>query len=147
MFLDETKNKIKQTCLKKYGVENPFQNEDIKRDNIKKSLDTKRKNGKIRSIYDKTLLDDFTKLVRSKTYKNKKELLSIWNGFDFYDNDYIKENFNLNPNDNNYPNVDHKISIKYGFDNGISIEKLSSLNNLCVTKKINNLKKGSNNNL
>ncbi len=145
MLLNETKNKIKLTCLEKYGVENPFQNEEIIKIIKEKSKKTKIKNGIYRSEYNKNKLEDYTLLVRSETRKNKKELLENWTGYDFYDDEYIIDYFKLNYNDNRYPNIDHKISIKYGFDNDISIEYLSSLDNLCITKKINNLKKSSNN--
>jgi len=145
MQLEETKEKIKQTCLEKYGVENPFQNEDFKVIYQEKSRKTKINNGIYRSSYDKKILKDYTKLVRSLTRKAKKQLLKIWDGYDYYDDEYIKDNFSLNHNDNNYPNIDHKISIKYGFDNNIPIEDIANINNLCVTKKINNLSKGSNN--
>lgn len=74
-------------------------------------------------------------------YKNKIELFENWNGYDFYDNEYIKNNFNLNHFSNNYPTIDHKISIKYGFKNKIPPEKLAELNNLCFTKQIINKKK------
>ena len=44
-------------------------------------------------------------------------------------------NYNLNYNNPEYPNIDHKISIKYGYLNDISVDEISSLNNLCITKK------------
>ena len=85
---------------------------------------------------------EYSNKVRKETYKYRKKLLHNWNGFDFYDNEYIKDNFNLEVNDNNYPNIDHKISIRYGFDNNISIKKIGNIDNLCVTKRIINIKKG-----
>ena len=30
MLFDETKEKIKKTCIKKYGVDNPFKDNNIK---------------------------------------------------------------------------------------------------------------------
>jgi formylmethanofuran dehydrogenase subunit E len=44
--------------------------------------------------------------VRKETYKFKKELLKNWNGYDFYDNEFIRDNFNLDRCDNNHPSVD-----------------------------------------
>lgn len=32
----------------------------------------------------------------------------------YYDNELIKDNYNLHHNDNSYPSIDHKISIYYG---------------------------------
>ena len=54
---------------------------------------------------------------------------------------YIKENLILDSNDNNYPNIDHKISIYEGFINNISVYEIANINNLCVTKRIHNLRK------
>ena len=88
--------------------------------------------------------DDFLNYklkIKSYTNKNKKELYENWDGYDFYDNEYIKDN---NKNDRNYPTIDHKISVKYGFENNISPEEISKLSNLCITKRGINSSKGSN---
>ena len=74
--------------------------------------------------------------------KLKKELIKNWNGYDYYDNEYIFNNFNLKSSDKNYPTIDHKISVIYGFINNISIENISNINNLCFTKNYLNAKKG-----
>jgi hypothetical protein len=39
----------------------------------------------------------------------------------------------------------HKISVFYGFNNGIPAEEISKIGNLCITKRTNNSKKSSNN--
>ena len=44
--------------------------------------------------------------------------------------------------DREYPTIDHKISVIYGFINNISIENISNINNLCFTKNYLNAKKG-----
>ena len=75
------------------------------------------------------------KRIRRKRGRNK------WNGYDYYDNEYIKENYKLNYNDNNYPTIDHKISIYYGFSNNIEPYIISNTDNLCITKKEINRKK------
>jgi hypothetical protein len=69
------------------------------------------------------------------THKNKKIIYANWNGFDYYDGEYIKNNFKYDSRSSNYPTVDHKISIRYGYDNNISAEEISDLDNLCITKK------------
>jgi hypothetical protein len=43
----------------------------------------------------------------------------------------------------NYPTIDHKVSVLYGFKNGIEPEEISKLDNLCITKRILNIIKGS----
>jgi len=63
-------------------------------------------------------------------------------GSHYYDGKYIKENLLLDKNDNLYPSIDHKIPVLYGFLNNISKEEISNINNLCITKRITNSKKG-----
>jgi len=96
------------------------------------------------NIIDNSFIN-YKKEVRKETYKYKKKLYDNWNGYDYYDNEYIKDNFNLNSYDDNYPSLDHKTSIKYGFDNNISVEYIGNINNLCVTKRLINIKKGKKN--
>ena len=45
-------------------------------------------------------------------------------------------------NDSKYPSLDHKVSILYGFENGIPPEEISDLKNLCITKRSLNSSKG-----
>jgi hypothetical protein len=92
---------------------------------------------------EKTDFLNYKKIVRRYTRKNKKELYKNWNGYDYYDNNYIKDNLNLHYNNLDSLNIDHKISIKYGFDNGILPSIIGNIDNLCLTKRINNLKKGT----
>jgi predicted RNA-binding Zn-ribbon protein involved in translation (DUF1610 family) len=85
-------------------------------------------------------------LVRKLTKRNKKELLKNWDGIDYYDGKYIKDNFLLHHLNNNYPTIDHKQSIHTCFKNKISAEDCSMLNNLCFTKRIINCIKNNKNN-
>ena len=139
MNLQQTKDKIKTTCLKKYGFEH---------DNKSEIQKEKRKITRIKRGLQ--LPDDLIKpyiLYRRKvdnvSDKLKKELLKNWNGYDYYDNEYIKDNFTLNSTDKNFPTIDHKISVIYGFINNIPFENISNINNLCFTKNFLNAKKGS----
>lgn len=68
-----------------------------------------------------------------------------WDGLDFYDNEDIKENLNLDPKNESYPTIDHKLSILYGFNNQIDPYEIGKLENLCITKRTNNSKKNSKN--
>jgi hypothetical protein len=75
------------------------------------------------------------------TERNRKFLLEKWDGIDYYDGEYIKDNFNLSHTDPLFPTLDHKISIIYGFKNDIPLEDISKIENLCMTKrKINSSK-------
>jgi hypothetical protein len=165
--LDIFKDKIKNTNLEKYGTEYTFQSEIVKDKILKTMIDRygcnhyiKSDDYKIKSenIINKSKQTKISKGIqlsdevlnnfkiykrncRNITNRNKKELLKYWNGFDYYDNEYIKENYKLNSNDKCYPTIDHKVSVWYGFTNNISVEEIGSIDNLCITKRsINSLK-------
>ena len=95
-------------------------------------------------------VDDFKKyrkLVNRLTMRFKKSLFDNWNGFDFYDNEYIKKNLTtIKSNDMNYPTIDHKISLFEGFNKNIPPYIIGGIENLCITKrKINLLKSNKEN--
>ena len=133
-YNNSTKNK--ETCLKNYGVDNPSQSDIIQK------LKTKNYFSKHGFMpIEKTDLDRYRCKVKNLTNKNKKELLKNWNGHDFYDNEYIKDNFNLSVYNKKYPTIDHKISVFYGFINNLPPEEISKIDNLCFTKRTLNIKK------
>lgn len=123
------KEKKKETNLKNWGVENVFQSENIK-NKLKK---TRIKNGN--QIKDEELSDFYLykRTVNNITRRVKKYLFEKWDGYDFYDKEYIKNNKNhLN---RNYPTIDHKISIYNGFKENIIPLIIGDIDNLCITKK------------
>ena len=130
---EDKKEIIKKTNLERYGFENAMQNDKVI-NRLKNSLFIKYK----RQIeLNKKNADDYAKyrkLVDKITLKTKKVLISNWSGFDFYDGEYIRDNFSLSCYDKKYPTIDHKISVKYGFDNNIDPSYISSIDNLCITK-------------
>jgi hypothetical protein len=85
--------------------------------------------------------------VKVITNKYKKELFENWDGLDFYDGEYIKDNFILPSGNKEYPTIDHKISVNYGYINNISPEDIGKLENLCITKRTINSRKNKNNNI
>jgi len=117
----------------KYGYEYALQNDDV----IRKRIDTINKN----RIYDLTDMLIYRTLVQKLTKLYKKILFDSWNGYDYYDNEYIRDNFELNSNNILYPTIDHKISIFYGFMNDISIDDIAHIDNLCITKRTINSSK------
>jgi hypothetical protein len=161
MFLDSTKDKIKETCLSRYGVENynktsEFQ-EKVKKTNLQKygvehesktaEGQEKRKKTRIKKgnqVPDE-LVPEYRKYrlsVNRITNSLKPKILEQWDGFDYYDGEYIKDYFNLNQNDRNFPHFDHKISVIFGFNNNIEPKIIGSINNICITKQwINGLKR------
>jgi hypothetical protein len=143
LYDDENFNnrkKFKETCLDKYNCENVFQDENIKN----KILSTRVKHGIQMFPELKTSFQEYQLIVRSLTRKIKKELFEKWNGCDYYDNKYIKDNFNLKSSDGCYPTIDHKNSVFYGFMNNIPPEDISDISNLCITKRFINSSKNLN---
>lgn len=127
----ECKNKIKETCLNKYGHIAPAGNKEV----MDKMIKTRIHRGIQNNHIENDIYKLYRKLVRKITDTNKKILLENWNGYDYYDNEYIKDNFNINSNSRLYPTVDHKISIYYGYNNGIPAEEIGKIDNLCITKR------------
>lgn len=135
--VDELLQKRTETNLRLYGVENTYQRKDV----IEKIRKIKIDSGLIIPEYKLTKFQQYKNKVMKITYRNKKSLFEKWNGYDYYDNEYIKDNFIFDFNSSNYPTMDHKISIRHGFDNGYSEEYIGSLDNLCITKKSINTSK------
>lgn len=131
------KNKKIETYLKNYGVKNYSQSLEFN----KKFIDNYFKKNGFLPIYKKLKFIQYRNKINNLTRKTKKILLENWDGYDFYDNEYIKDNFNLKPLDKNYPTIDHKISVFYGYINNISEQDISNIDNLCFTKKSLNSKK------
>ena len=73
---------------------------------------------------------------------NREILFSNWSGYDYYDDEFIKNNLLLDKNNDKYPSIDHKIPAIYAFLNNISPMEISNISNLCITKRILNSKKG-----
>jgi len=156
--LDIIKKKKEETTFKNYGVKHTFQSNI----NIKKRKKTLLKkynvehNSQIESVKKaKQLFSDdelpkwkkYQRSVRQQTKSKKKILLEFWDGTDYYDGEYIKNYFYLNCYNKKYPNIDHKLSIFYGFKNNISIEEMISIENLCFTKRSHNMRKNTKTNI
>jgi hypothetical protein len=133
----ECRIKTEKTCLERYGESVPARNSEV----MSKIQNSRVKNGLQNPIGEISEFNRYKKIVRRLTQKNKKKLLENWDGFDFYDNKYIKENFNLSPNNSEYPTIDHKISIYRGFVDNIDPTIISNLDNLCITKRTINSSK------
>lgn len=135
---EKIQNKAKKTNLKKYGVEHYFQSKDFKDANRKLFISLGF------NVRSKDLKDwnRYQRYCMAESYKNYKELKTNWDGYDYYDDEYIKENYKLDANDPKYPTIDHKNSIIYGFINNISPDDISAIDNLCITKRtINSMKR------
>lgn len=137
--VDIIKNNLKrvETCLSRYGVDNVSKDIYI----IYKIRQTKINRGIV--IADNFLSDweIYKREVRRQTERNRKPLFQNWDGYDYYDNEYIKDNLCNKHTDRYYPTIDHKLSVFYGFINSISPEIISDINNLCITKRYINCTK------
>ena len=79
----------------------------------------------------------YRSLVQKETLKWKQELIDNWDGKCYYTGvDLITAG---SPYQNNFWNVDHKISCKYGFDNNILPEIIGHIDNLCICGRYINL--------
>jgi hypothetical protein len=166
LFIDMCNKKRRDSSLDKFGVDHPSMSNDIKdkkktyyQDNFgcdflfqtkyfienteikNKVKETKIKNGKIISDEQMEPFMLYKRNCRKITQRVKKELFDKWDGHDYYDGEYIKENKNLNNTNPLYPTIDHKISIFSGFINNISEEEICDIKNLCITKRSINCKK------
>ena len=127
-------NKYIQTSMINYGTNHPMSSDKMKQ--IKNEYFIKKGFNVLSKEYE-----IYKRKVYRLTGKVKYNLIDSWDGNDYYDNEYIKSNFNLPYYDKNYPTIDHKISIFEGYKNNISAEIISDLTNLCFTKRYINSKK------
>ena len=153
MFIKETKDKIKDTCVERYGVSSYTKTIEYQEKTKKTNLDkygatheSKTEEGQLKrkltrlskgtQIPDEKLSDYelYKRKVRNITHLSKKDLIKRWDGFDFYDGEYINDNWNLESNDSRFPNIDHKISVFNGYVNNIDPNIIGDINNLCITK-------------
>lgn len=143
----EVKEKKKKTCIEKYGVSSYFSSKEfLSNDKIKEKVRLKKILQGI-NIPDSELTPflKYKMKCRNLTKKVKNKLFETWDGFDYYDKEYIKEYLNLHHTNKNYPTIDHKISVFYGFKNNIKPEMICDIKNLCITKrKINSSKREKN---
>ena len=151
----DVKEKSYDTMIERYGVKYPNQCEAIKNkmminidDIVRRTNITKVLRGVMVDYNNFSSFQDYRKLVNIETRKNKKRLFNEWNGFDYYDNELIMENLAFNNYlDADFPTIDHKISILNGFLDNIDPYEIGGFDNLCITKRTNNSKKHSRNEL
>lgn len=129
--------KYEKTSMLNYGTPHPMMSDKMKKIKEKYYIE----NG-YNILTDE--FDIYKRKIYRLTYKIKKELLESWDGYDYYDKEYIRNNFSLPYHDKNYPTIDHKISIFDGFKNKIEPEKIADKTNLCFTKRNLNSKKYKN---
>ena len=75
------------------------------------------------------------------TRKIRTQMLEDWDGYDYIDGEYIKDNLNLHFLDKNYPSLDHIKPRSQCFKEGLSPYEATTPENLAWTKRGNNSKK------
>ena len=142
--IPEIKEKIQMSNLEKFGHISPFGNLDIQK-KIKERFVYKNLEKESYFNGDPYKINQFRlyrRKIRYKTNTYRNILFKNWDGYDYYDNEYIKEYCLEGSNNSKYPTIDHKISCFSGFINNIPIDIISDITNLCITKREINVMKG-----
>jgi len=143
------REKLVTTNRIKYDKDYIFQTDEFINSKIIKSKikSTKVKNGQMVSDLDLEPFYMYKRNCVKLTKRNKKFLFSNWDGYDYYDGEFIKDNLSLHNTNPIYPTIDHKISVFYGFINNIDEDIICSIDNLCITKRSINSSKRHKTNL
>jgi hypothetical protein len=112
---------------------------------------TNEKTGRWKKRSDTEEFNAYHLLVWRETKKWILKLYRQWDGLDFYtkqklitNKEYRKLNPGFEPNKNLLqPSIDHKQSIRYGFDNNINPFEIGRLENLCICSKSVNSSKSN----
>jgi hypothetical protein len=106
----------------------------------KKSIETRKKNGNIITSHN---WKQFWKKCDYLTRKIRQKMLENWDGFDYIDGEYIKDNLKLHYTDTNYPTLDHVKPRSVCFKEGLTPEETTKPENLKWTKRVNNSSKSN----
>ena len=143
MKIKSVKEKGQKTCIDLYGKHNPMLVECFVNKSKENSVKTKRSKNLIIPEEKLTQFECYKRVIRRLLYKNKIKKYENWDGYDYYDGEYIKDYLKLNHTNKKYPTIDHIISVYFGFIEGISPYYIGRLENLCITKRGINSSKGN----
>jgi len=110
---------------------------------IEKMLKTKLEKGIIISWQDNKDWKRFYRKCDALTRAMRKEMVQEWDGYDYYDGEYIKSYLELDVHHKNYPTLDHKYPKSLAFKEGKTPQEITVKENLVWTKRTNNSKKGN----
>ena len=112
-------------------------------ESIAKGIQTKKNNGFIQQWVDERNIEwkKYWKVCNYHTRKMRKLLVETWDGYDYIDGEYIKDNLTLHFSDTNYPTLDHIKPRSKCFTEGLTVRECCDPSNLAWTKRINNSKK------
>jgi hypothetical protein len=106
----------------------------------KKGLETRTKNG---NIIDDPTWKQYWKRCDWLTSRARKKMVDDWDGYDYIDGEYIKENLNLHFSHGNYPTLDHIKPRSQCFIEGLTPREATDQLNLKWTKRSNNSAKNN----
>lgn len=109
----------------------------------RKMLDTKLEKGLIVD-WNNATWKQWYRRCNAILQKRRKEMVGDWDGFDYIDNKYIKDNLTLPYYHKDYPTLDHVIPKQTLFLEGYTPEEACKEENLKWTTRSNNSKKGYN---
>tara|TARA_R110000744_G_scaffold362730_1_gene470844 strand:- start:29 stop:682 length:654 start_codon:yes stop_codon:yes gene_type:complete len=104
----------------------------------KKGLETRKENGNIITEHS---WKQYWKKCDYLTRKLRKQMIQDWDGYDYIDGEYIRENLDLHYSHKRYPTLDHVVPRSECFKQGLTPEEATQPSNLKWTTRINNSKK------
>ena len=132
---DWVRDNEQEKSIQKASYARKFRDNDLA---WKKGLTTRKTNG---NIIENPTWKQYWKKCDYLTRKIRQSMIESWDGYDYIDGEYIKENLNLHYNHSNYPTLDHLISKSECFKKGLTPEQATNPKNLKFTKRINNSRK------
>jgi endogenous inhibitor of DNA gyrase (YacG/DUF329 family) len=110
---------------------------------IEKRKKTWEVTGRLFNFRDNKDWKRFYKKCDSLTRAMRAKMLEEWDGYDYYDGEYIKPYLELSVHHKNYPTLDHKYPRSRAFQDGLTPYEITVKQNLVWTKRTNNSKKGN----
>lgn len=110
---------------------------------IEKRKKTWEVTGRLFNFRDNRDWKRYYKKCDALTRAMRKEMLLEWDGYDYYDGEYIKPYLELNVHHKNYPTLDHKYPRSKAFQDGLTPYDITVKENLVWTKRVNNSRKGN----
>lgn len=115
--------------------------ETDKQEATKKMLETKLEKGLIVD-WNNATWKQWYRRCNAILQKRRKEMVEEWDGYDYIDGKYIKDNLKLPYYHRDYPTLDHVIPKQTLFKEGYTPEEACKKENLRWTTRSNNSKKG-----
>lgn len=113
-------------------------------ESLKKSIETRKKNGNIID-WDVAEWKQYWRRCNDLTRKIRKQMLENWDGYDYIDGKYIKNNLSFPHYHAEYPTLDHIKPRSQCFKEGLSPYEATKPKNLAWTTRKNNSKKSQKN--